>query len=197
MRLPSAHPWKPGYLVAPPARAAMRRHGGPAKRARRREAMCPSPHQGGTDPGCTLRPKTVADMASDCTAQRSHQIAECKYSKCGKELSDPILMREKFLADGRGNALRSWKHGSQPLADASARGVIKPEPLYTVPRAGEFLTSVGLGARRLPSHTRQPTCGRCAVNRRGAEMHARLPGARRLSAAFQSGMDNSGEGQPR
>jgi len=40
-------------------------------------------------------------MASDCTAQRSHQIAECKYSKCGKELSDPILMREKFLADCR------------------------------------------------------------------------------------------------
>src|SRR6516165_4360254 len=41
-------------------------------------------------------------MTCDCTAQRSHQIAECKYSKCGKELSDPILMREKFLADCRG-----------------------------------------------------------------------------------------------
>ena len=41
-------------------------------------------------------------MTCDCTAQRSHQIAECKYSECGKELSDPILMREKFLADCRG-----------------------------------------------------------------------------------------------
>src|SRR5215831_5376134 len=39
----------------------MRRHGGPAKRARRRGTMCPSPHQGGTDPGCTLRPS--ADLA--------------------------------------------------------------------------------------------------------------------------------------
>src|SRR6516162_10597344 len=56
MRLPSARPWKPGYPVAPPARAAMRRHGGPAKRARRRGTMCPSPHQGETDQGCTFRP---------------------------------------------------------------------------------------------------------------------------------------------
>src|SRR6516162_5910893 len=56
MRLPSARPWKPGYPVGPPVRAAMRRHGGPAKRARRRGIMCPSPHQGGTDRGCTLRP---------------------------------------------------------------------------------------------------------------------------------------------
>src|SRR6516164_8067143 len=56
MRLPSARPWKPGYPVAPPARAAMRRHGGPAKRARRRGTMCPSPHQGGTDRGRRLRP---------------------------------------------------------------------------------------------------------------------------------------------
>ena len=41
-------------------------------------------------------------MASDYTAQRSHQIAECEYSKCRNELSDPILMREKLLADCRG-----------------------------------------------------------------------------------------------
>src|SRR5215510_15404040 len=36
----------------------MRRHGGPAKRARRRGTMCPSPHQGGTDRGCTLLPSS-------------------------------------------------------------------------------------------------------------------------------------------
>jgi len=35
---------------------SMRRHGGPAKRARRRGTMCPSPHQGGTDRGRTFRP---------------------------------------------------------------------------------------------------------------------------------------------
>src|SRR5215472_10949819 len=34
----------------------MRRPGGPAKRARRHGTMCPSPHQGGTDRGCTLLP---------------------------------------------------------------------------------------------------------------------------------------------
>src|SRR5215469_3582602 len=56
MRPPSARPWKPGYPVAPRARAAMRRLGGPAKRARRCGTMCPSPHQGGTNRGCTLRP---------------------------------------------------------------------------------------------------------------------------------------------
>ena len=44
------------YPVAPRARAAMRRHGGPTKWARRRGTMCPSPHQGATDRGCTLRP---------------------------------------------------------------------------------------------------------------------------------------------
>jgi hypothetical protein len=38
------------------ARAAMRRPGGPAKRARRHGTMCPSPHQGRTDRGCTLLP---------------------------------------------------------------------------------------------------------------------------------------------
>src|SRR5262249_13785561 len=55
-RRPLARPWKPGYPVAPRAPAAMRRHGGPTKRARRRGTMCPSPHQGGTDRGCTLQP---------------------------------------------------------------------------------------------------------------------------------------------
>ena len=62
-------PWKPVYPVAPRARAAMRRHGGPAKRAGRHGMkragrhgiMCPSPHHGGTDRGCTLLPS--ADLA--------------------------------------------------------------------------------------------------------------------------------------
>src|SRR4029077_6708073 len=34
----------------------MRRHDGPAKRARCRRTMCPSPHQDETDRGCTLLP---------------------------------------------------------------------------------------------------------------------------------------------
>src|SRR6516165_7107689 len=34
----------------------MRRHDGPAKRARCRGTMCPSLHQDETDQGCTLRP---------------------------------------------------------------------------------------------------------------------------------------------
>jgi hypothetical protein len=54
-------PWKAGHPVAPRARAAMRRHGGPAKRAGRHGIMCPSPHHGGTDRGCTLLPS--ADLA--------------------------------------------------------------------------------------------------------------------------------------
>ena len=41
-------------------------------------------------------------MADERTAERSHQIAECKYSECGKELGDPILMGEELLADRRG-----------------------------------------------------------------------------------------------
>ena len=55
-------PWKPRYLVAPRARAAMRRHDGPAKRARCRGTVCPSSHQDETDQGCTLRPSP--DLAS-------------------------------------------------------------------------------------------------------------------------------------
>src|SRR5215831_12820401 len=61
MRLPSARPWKPGYPVSLRARAAMRRHDGPAKGARRHGITCPSPHQGGTDRGYKLRPS--ADLA--------------------------------------------------------------------------------------------------------------------------------------
>ena len=43
----------------------------------------------------------------------------------------PFIPRLPAYVRGRVGVIDNY-HGSQPLADASARGVIKPEPLYTV-----------------------------------------------------------------
>src|SRR6516164_10734263 len=54
----------------------MQRHGGPAKRGRRRGTMCPSPHRGETDPGCTLPPFPDLAPVRKCLGTFSAQFRD-------------------------------------------------------------------------------------------------------------------------